>query len=310
MSKPPHHVLPSISLLEAKVTTPYLPWFLLGKESDLLDSSSKEVRENTINCLNHDHLNSQQRIKRAVHADEILAWPTNRIKESDLDYWKIGSNFKHLKDKWYRRKDWVNKGALEESLISTGMLTGKVSPVHAFSAGVRLPLPSQLSYALEIPTKLKVPSLCQRFIFYQFKDSFLFPVNICSVSTEQMLKERGNVWEPFFSPLSSKRLFRKQRKELFLALYSQVRRMTLQNTFSIQIFLKETNFDLTHYVLKFKANLLKTGKCELYIVCYFFSFCLPLIYLCVYFTFAYVLSPQVERKCYVSFSKGRFSTEF
>lgn len=86
MSKTPHHVLPSISSLGAKGTTPYLPRFLLGKESDLLDSSSKEVRENTINFINHDHLNSQQRIKKAVHADEILSWPTNRIKESDLDY--------------------------------------------------------------------------------------------------------------------------------------------------------------------------------------------------------------------------------
>lgn len=176
MSKTPHHVLPSISSLGAKGTTPYLPRFLLGKESDLLDSSSKEVRENTINFINHDHLNSQQRIKKAVHADEILSWPTNRIKESDLDYWKIGSNFKHLKDKWHCWKDWVNKGALEGSLISAGMLTGKVRPVHAFSAGVRLPLPGQLSCALEIPTTVKVPSLCQRLIFSQFKDNFLFPV--------------------------------------------------------------------------------------------------------------------------------------
>lgn len=155
MSKTPHHVLPSVSLLGAKGTTPYLPWFLLGKESDLLDSSRKEVRENTINCINQDHLNNQQRIKKAVHADEILSWPTNRIKESDLDSCKTGSNFKHLKDKWHGRKDWVNKGALEESLISAGMLTGKVSPVHAFSAGVRLPLPSQLSYALQIPNQIE-----------------------------------------------------------------------------------------------------------------------------------------------------------
>lgn len=44
---------------------------LMGKESDLLDSSSKEVRKNTINCIKHDHLNNQQRIKKAVHADEI-----------------------------------------------------------------------------------------------------------------------------------------------------------------------------------------------------------------------------------------------
>lgn len=36
--------------------------------------------------------------------------------------------------------------------------------------------------------------------------------------------------------------------------------MIFQNTFSIQIFLKETDFDLAHYVLKLKANLLKTGK--------------------------------------------------
>lgn len=155
MSKTPHHVLPSISLLGAKGTTPYLPWFLLGKESDLLDSSSKEIRENTINCINHDHLNSQQRIKRAVHADEIFSWPRNRIKKSNLDYWKIGSNVKHLKDTRHCRKDWVNKGALEESLISAGMLAGKVSPVHAFPAGVRLPLPGQLSCALETPTQGK-----------------------------------------------------------------------------------------------------------------------------------------------------------
>lgn len=98
-----------------------------------------------------------------------------------------------MKDKWHCRKDWVNKGALEGSLISAGMLTGKVSPVHAFSAGVRLPLPGQLSCALEIPTNVKVPSLCQRLIFSQSKDSFLFPVNLCTVSTEKMLKERGNV---------------------------------------------------------------------------------------------------------------------
>lgn len=64
----------------------------------------------------------------------------------------------------------------------------------------------------------------------------------------------------FFSFLSSKRLFRKQCKELFLTLYSQVRRMLFQNTFSIQFFLKETDFYMTHYVLKFKANVLKTGK--------------------------------------------------
>jgi len=88
-----------------------------------------------------------------VHPDEVLSWPTNRIKEIDLDCCKIGSNFKHLKDKWHRRKDWVNQGALEENLISAGMLAGKVSPVHAFSAGVGLPLPSQLSYALQIPNQ-------------------------------------------------------------------------------------------------------------------------------------------------------------
>lgn len=198
MSNTPHHVLPSISLLGAKGTTPYLPWFFLGKEADLLDSSSMEIRDNTINCINHDYLNSQQRIKKAVHADEILSWPTHRIKESDLDYWKIGSNLKHLKDKWHCRKIWVNKGALEGSLISAGMLTGKVSPVHAFSAGVRLPLPGQLSAVLQTPTKAKVPSLCQHLVLSQLKNSFLFPVNLCSVSTEQMLKERGNVWEPFF----------------------------------------------------------------------------------------------------------------
>lgn len=177
MSKTPHHVLPSISLLWAKGTTPYLPWSLLGKDSDLLDSSSKEVRENTINCINHDSLNSQQRIKKAVHADEILSWPTNGIKGSDLDYWKIGSNFKHLKDKWHGRKAWINKGALEESLISAGRLTGKVSLVHAFPAGVRLPLPGQLSCALEIPTQVRVPSLCQRLLFSQLETaSFLLSI--------------------------------------------------------------------------------------------------------------------------------------
>lgn len=156
MSETPHHVLPSDSFLGAKGTVPYLPWFLLRKESDLLDSSSKEVRENIINCINQDYLNNQQRIKKAaVTADEILSGPTNRIKESDLACCKIGSNFKHLKDKWHWRKGWVNKGALEGSLISAGMLTGKVSPVHAFTAGVRLPLPSQLSYALQIPNQIE-----------------------------------------------------------------------------------------------------------------------------------------------------------
>lgn len=66
--------------------------------------------------------------------------------------------------------------------------------------------------------------------------------------------------ESLFFFQSSKRLFRKQCKELFLTQYSQVRRMKVQKTFSIKIFLKETDFDLTHCVLKFKANLLKTGK--------------------------------------------------
>lgn len=113
----------------------------------------KDVR--VLNCINWDHLNNQQRIKKAMHADEILLWPTTRIKESNLDGCRTGSNFKHLKDKWHWRKDRVNKGALEESLISAGMLTGKVSPVHAFSAGVRLPLPSQLSYALQIPNQIE-----------------------------------------------------------------------------------------------------------------------------------------------------------
>lgn len=128
---------------------------LLGKESDLLDSSRKQVRENTVNCINWDHSSDLSRITKAAHEDEILSLANkHRIKASNQDG-KTGSNFQRLKDKWRWREDWVNKGALEESLISAGMLAGKVSPVHAFPAGVGLPLPGQLSSALQIPNQME-----------------------------------------------------------------------------------------------------------------------------------------------------------
>lgn len=38
-------------------------------------------------------------MKKAVHGDEILTWPANRIKENNLGCCKIASNFKRFKDK-------------------------------------------------------------------------------------------------------------------------------------------------------------------------------------------------------------------
>lgn len=85
--------------------------------------------------------------------DEIFSLASkHRIKESNLDS-KTSSNFIHLEDKSCQSKDWVNKGALEGSLISAGMLAGKVSLEHAFPAGVGPPLPSQLSRALQTPNR-------------------------------------------------------------------------------------------------------------------------------------------------------------
>lgn len=79
-------------------------------------------------------------------------WPANTEKKKDLDS-KTSSNFIHLEDKSCQSKDWVNKGAVEGSLISAGMLAGKVSLEHAFPAGVGPPLPGQLSRALQTPNR-------------------------------------------------------------------------------------------------------------------------------------------------------------
>ena len=55
-----------------------------------------------------------------------------------------------VKDEQHWGKGWANKGPPEESLISAGRLTRKVSSVHAFPAGVGLPLPEQLSSAFQL----------------------------------------------------------------------------------------------------------------------------------------------------------------
>lgn len=55
-----------------------------------------------------------------------------------------------MKDEHHWGKGWANRGPLAESLISAGRLTRKVSSVHAFSAGVGLPLPGQLSSAFQL----------------------------------------------------------------------------------------------------------------------------------------------------------------
>lgn len=144
-------------------------------------------------------------------------------------------------------------------------------------------------------TKLKVPSPCQLLILYQLLDS---PCQFMLLSTEQMLQWKDLAWECSFSPLvSSTRLFRKQCKELFLALYSQEGRVIFSLKYFLSPNFSQSHSELTRYVLKFKANPLKTGKHELYIACYFFSFYVPLIYLCVHFTFMYPLLPWVEREC-------------
>lgn len=85
--------------------------------------------------------------------------------------------------------------------------------------------------------------------------------------------------------------------------------MKVQKTFSIKIFLKETDFDLTHYVLKFKANLLKTGKHDtLDSLLHQFLFTSNLLsgifHLCI------CAIATSRKECYVSFSKGSFSTKF
>ena len=60
-----------------------------------------------------------------------------------------------MKDEQHWGNGGANKGPLEETLISAGRLLRKVSSVHAFSAGVGLPLPGQLSSAFQLLNRIE-----------------------------------------------------------------------------------------------------------------------------------------------------------